>query len=153
MKDDNLEVTDFDKEVAHKIRDLVSDLNRKLRKQISNKDQLSISELNVIKLLFENGKVFPSEICSHFNLSSQYVSQVLGKLQTLGLITRKQAGTDKRKVFAIITKAGEKWLKNSRQEREEWLATSIASVLTKSEKETILDAIQLLNKAVDSNSI
>ncbi|GAA0884374.1 MarR family transcriptional regulator [Sphingobacterium siyangense subsp. cladoniae] len=150
MKDDNLEITDFDKEVAHRLRDLVSHLNRKLRKQISNKDQLSISELNVIKLLFENGEVLPSEICGHFNLSSQYVSQILGKLQTLGLITRKQAGTDKRKNFAIITKAGEKWLKISRQEREEWLATSIASVLTNLEKEAILNAIQLLNKTVGS---
>ncbi len=149
MKDDNLEISDLDKEVAHMVRDLVSHLNRKLRKQISNENQLSISELNVIKLLFENGQVLPSEICSHFNLSSQYVSQILGKLQTLGLITRKQAGADKRKNFAIITKAGKKWLKNSRQEREEWLATSISTVLTGPEKEIVMQAVKLLNKTLD----
>lgn len=149
MEKDNLVVADFNKEVAHKIRDIVSQLNRRLRKQISNENQLSISELNVIKLLFENGKLLPSEVCGHFNLSSQYVSQVLRKLDTLGLITRKQAGSDKRKNFAIITEAGEKWLKNSRQEREEWLAISIASILTDEEKETILNAVQLLNKIIN----
>jgi len=149
MKNDNFEVTEFDKEVAHKVRDLVSHLNRKLRKQMSNEDQLSISELNVIKLLFENGRVLPSEICSHFNLSSQYVSQVLGKLQKLGLVSREQAGGDKRKNFAIITKTGEKWLKNSRQEREEWLAIAIATLFTAAEKESILDTLQLLNKITD----
>lgn len=146
----NLEITDFDKDVAHQIRDLVTHLNRKLRKQISNEDQLSISELNVIKLLFDNGKLLPSEICLQFNLSSQYVSQVLNKLKTLGLIEREQSGNDKRKNFAIITQTGEKWLKNSRQEREEWLAASIARALTGPEKEVIIKAIQLLNKTTDS---
>lgn len=147
MSNKKLKQNEFDKEVAHTVRDLVTQLNRKLKKQVSNEEQLSIAELNVAKLLVENGRLLPSEICNHFNLSSQYASQVLNRLKALGMITREAAETDKRKNYAVITKKGKKWLQTSRQEREEWLAESIAKKLTVAEKETIVEAAQLLYKA------
>lgn len=137
-------VTELDNELAHSIRDLVSRLNRLLRKQISNPDQLSIAELNIIMLLTDNEQLLPSELCVQLNLSSQYMSQVLNNLEGLGLISRKAAETDKRKSYAVITQKGRKLLNNTRQEREEWLATSISNVYSIEEKHFIQKAVQLL---------
>lgn len=147
MGNEKVVFDDFDREVAHIVRDLVTQLNRKLRKQVSNENQLSVSELNVAKYLAESGRLLPSEICSYFNLSSQYVSQVLNQLKTLGMITREAAEMDKRKNYAVITEKGKNWLQESRQEREEWLAASIAERLNPREKQVIVEAVALLNKA------
>ncbi len=75
---------------------------------------------------------------------------MLARLLALGLIEREQSTSDKRKNFAVITKKGEQWLKNSRQEREESLALSIANRLTKSEKELVLKAMQALDKVTNN---
>jgi DNA-binding MarR family transcriptional regulator len=137
-------ITELDKELAYGIRDLVTRLNRRLRKQISNPDQLSVAELNIIQLLTESEQLFPSDLCVQFNLSSQYVSQILNNLEELGFISRKAAETDKRKSYAVITQKGRKRLYDTRQEREEWLATSISNVYSVDEKHSLQKAIQLL---------
>lgn len=132
-----------DKAIAHSIRDLVTRLNRRFRKQISNADQLSVAELNVIRLLLDN-QLLPSELCAQLGLSSQYVSQVLQKLEGLAYISRKSADGDKRKSYALITDKGRKWLVNSREEREEWLARAIAERFSTEEKALIRKVVELL---------
>ncbi len=135
--------TSLDKAIAHSIRDLVTRLNRRFRKQISNADQLSVAELNVIQLLLDN-QLLPSELCTQLGLSSQYVSQVLHKLEELAYISRKTADGDKRKSYALITEKGRKWLINSREEREEWLALAIAEQFSAEDKALIQKVVELL---------
>jgi len=95
-------------------------------------------------LLTDNEQLFPSELCVQLNLSSQYVSQVLNNLEGLGFISRKAAETDKRKLYAVISQKGRKILNDTRQEREEWLAMSIANVYSMDEKHSIQKAVELL---------
>jgi DNA-binding MarR family transcriptional regulator len=140
----NETITALDKELAYNIRDLVTRLNRRFRKQISNPDQLSVAELNIIQLLVDSEQLFPSDLCVQLNLSSQYVSQVLNKLEELGFISRKAAETDKRKSYAVITPKGRKRLIDTRLEREEWLAMTISKDYSIAEKQAIQKAIQLL---------
>lgn len=137
-------ISSHDKEVAHSIRDLVTRMNRRLKKQISNPDQMSISELNVIQLLLFNRLLLPSELCAQLNLSSQYMSQVLNKLEGLGYISRKASPNDKRKSYAALTAKGRRRIEQTREEREEWLAVSISKQYSAKEKETIQKAIDLL---------
>jgi len=134
----------LDKAIAHSIRDLVTRMNRRLRKQISNPDQLSVAELNVIQLLMDN-QLLPSELCTQLGLSSQYVSQVLSKLEELEYINRKTADNDKRKSYAAITEKGRKRLIDTREEREEWLATAISRQFSASDKSLIQRAVELLS--------
>jgi len=137
-------ITPLDKEVAFGVRDMVTRMNRRLRREISNKEQLSVTELNVIQLVFMNERLFPSELCSQLNLSSQHVSQVLNALTDLGYISREASLTDKRKTYAVITSKGSRCLKESREEREEWLAKGIAEQFSSEEKAIIQEAIALL---------
>jgi DNA-binding MarR family transcriptional regulator len=139
------ETDDFlDKALAHSIRDLVTRMNRRLRKQISNPDQLSVAELNVIQLLMDN-QLLPSELCAQLGLSSQYVSQVLNKLEEMQYINRKTADNDKRKSYAVITEKGRKRLTDTREEREEWLAIAISRQFSASDKSLIQKAVELLS--------
>jgi DNA-binding MarR family transcriptional regulator len=137
-------VTEQDKEVAHSIRDLVTRMNRRLRKQISNPEQLSVAELNVIQLLTNNKQLLPSELCTQLNLSSQYISQVLNRLTELGYISRQSVSSDKRKSYAVITTKGDEWLSDSRKEREEWLAMAISKQYSAADKSLIQKAVALL---------
>ncbi|MDB5144257.1 MAG: winged helix DNA-binding protein [Mucilaginibacter sp.] len=137
-------VTEQDKEVAHGIRDLVTRMNRRLRKQFSNPEQLSVAELNVIQLLIDNKQLLPSELCTQLNLSSQYVSQVLNRLTELGYISRQSVSSDKRKSYAVITTKGNEWLADSRKEREEWLAIAISKQYSAVDKSLIQKVVALL---------
>jgi DNA-binding MarR family transcriptional regulator len=137
-------VTEQDKEVAHSIRDLVTRMNRRLRKQFSNPEQLSVAELNVIQLLIDNKQLLPSELCTQLNLSSQYVSQVLNRLTELGYISRESVLSDKRKSYAVMTAKGYKWLADSREEREEWLAMAISKQYSAADKSLIQKVVTLL---------
>jgi DNA-binding MarR family transcriptional regulator len=137
-------VTEQDKEVAHGIRDLVTRMNRRLRKQFSNPEQLSVAELNVIQLIIDNKQLLPSELCTQLNLSSQYVSQVLNRLTELGYISRQSVSSDKRKSYAVITTKGNEWLADSRKEREEWLAMAISKQYSAADKSLIQKVVALL---------
>jgi DNA-binding MarR family transcriptional regulator len=137
-------VTEQDKEVAHSIRDLVTRMNRRLRKQFSNPEQLSVAELNVIQLLIDNKQLLPSELCTQLNLSSQYVSQVLNRLTELGYISRQAVSSDKRKSYAVITTKGNEWLADSRKEREEWLAMAVSKQYSAADKSLIQKVVALL---------
>jgi len=129
---------------THSIRDLVTRMNRRLRKQFSNPEQLSVAELNVIQLLVDNKQLLPSELCTQLNLPSQYVSQVLNRLTELGYISRQAVSSDKRKSYAVITTKGIEWLSDSRKEREEWLAMAISKQYSAADKSLIQKTVALL---------
>jgi DNA-binding MarR family transcriptional regulator len=134
----------LDMAVAHSIRDLVTRMNGRLRRQVSNPEQMSVAELNVISLLNNSGELSPSELCAQLNISSQFMSQILNRLEGLEYISRKASLKDKRRSLVSLTKKGKIIVINSRQEREEWLAKLIAKHYSSEDKEIIQKAIGLL---------
>ncbi len=137
-------VSELDKAVAHSIRDLITRMNRRLRRQMSNPEQMSVTELNVIQLLIHNERLSPSELCAQLNISSQYMSQVLNSLKEKEYVSRQASLQDKRKSFVSLTKTGKAKILDSRQEREEWLACSVAKQYTGEDKALIQKAVDLL---------
>jgi DNA-binding MarR family transcriptional regulator len=137
-------VSPLDKEVAYGIRDLVTKMARRLRKQVSNPEQMSVAELNVLYLMIPTEEMLPSELSAQLNISSQYMSQVLNHLEELGYISRKPSPKDKRKTFAVLTAKGKKKIHATRQEREEWLADQVSKQYSAKDKELIQKAIKLI---------
>lgn len=137
-------VSPLDKEVAYGIRDLVTKMARRLRKQVSNPEQMSVAELNVLYLMIPTEEMLPSELSAQLNISSQYMSQVLNHLEELGYISRKPSPKDKRKTFAVLTAKGKKKIQTTRQEREEWLADQVSKQYSAKDKELIQRAIKLI---------
>jgi DNA-binding MarR family transcriptional regulator len=138
-------ITKEDQAVAQALRDLVTKMTRRLRKQISNPGALSIAERNVVGILMNQQDAFPSELGSQLSLSSQFMSQILNRLEGLDYITRRSSPDDRRKTLVSLTKKGRRMVENSRQEREEWLATVISAQYNSREKKLIKEALALLS--------
>ena len=137
-------ITEGDQELAKEIRNMVTLMTRRLRKQISNPEQLSVTEGTVIQTLMISNNLTPGELCTQLNVSTQFMSQVLNRLVSLKYIQKKGDKNDKRRTLVSITAAGKKMIENTRHEREEWLAQTIALLYTKEEKDLIKDATQLI---------
>jgi DNA-binding MarR family transcriptional regulator len=142
-------ISELDKTLAFRLRDLSGKMNRRLRKQVSNPEQMSITELNVIRLLHNNEQLSPSELCTQLNISSQYMSQVLNRLEKLKFVSRQASLKDKRKSFVSLTKVGKDKIQSFRQEKEGWLADSIAKHFSAEDKKIIQKAIDLLSILTD----
>ena len=137
-------ISEIDKNLAYRIRDLAGKMSRRLRKQVSNPEQMSITEFKVIQLLINSEHLSPSELCAHLNISSQYMSQVLKRLEKLKFVSRHASLKDKRKSLISITKNGNAKIQDLRQAKEGWLADAIAKHFTSKDKEIIQKAIDLL---------
>ena len=137
--------TKEDEEIAYAIRNLVTIMNKRLRKQVSNPEQLSIAEANVVSILMIQKEAYPSELGAQLSISSQFMSQVLNRLESLKYISRKSAPGDGRKTIVSLTRLGKAKVDISRKEREEWLALIVSEKYTEEEKALIKKALDLLS--------
>ncbi|MBS1933961.1 MAG: MarR family transcriptional regulator [Bacteroidetes bacterium] len=142
-------ITANDQKIAHNLRNMVSRLNRSLRKQVGYNEQLSIAEENVLRVLLAQEEAFPSGLCAQLDLSSQFISQVLNRLEKLGYISRKPSKTDKRKSIVTLSKDTMQRFEQRRKQKEDWLASLISKKYTKQQKEQIAQAIELLAQIQD----
>jgi DNA-binding MarR family transcriptional regulator len=63
-----------------------------------------------------------------------------------GLIERTPDPTDGRRQQISLTEQGRQMIEGSRREREEWLAAELASEFTEAERQTIIEAMGLLDR-------
>lgn len=77
------------------------------------------------------------------------ITAVVGKMETLGLVTREPDANDRRVTRIRVTPAGIHHLDEVRSRRTSWLATQLAS-LSDDERRRLTDAVDVLAKLVDS---
>lgn len=138
-----------DQLLAHEIRDVVARVHKHFRKQMNNLGQLSEAEMGVFRVLVSTKEAYPSELCRELNMSSQFMSQVLNRLEEVQYIQRKASPDDKRKTLVSLTKKGKNLVQQVYDEREAWLAGIIAERFTAEEKKTISKAIPLLVRILE----
>jgi DNA-binding MarR family transcriptional regulator len=136
-------------QLASDLRTVVTRLVKKLRKESTTGQQLSLTERSVMALLYQYKKLLPSELASMEKITNQSMSQILNHLMELGYISRTASDTDKRKVFISLSEEGEKTLLRVRSERAEWLAKAIEHNCTIEEEALLKQAIGILTKLVD----
>jgi DNA-binding MarR family transcriptional regulator len=142
-------LTDQDRDLAHAIRDFVTRMQRRLRKQVSNPHQLSVAEVRVLSTLLELRNPQPSTMCEQLRISSQFMSQVLNRLQDLGYIERMPDPSDRRKTQVILTEEGKIRISDSRVERESWLYEKISDNFSGEDRETMRKAMSMLSTLPD----
>ena len=124
-------------------------MNRKLRKHMNAMGGLSISEIDTLSFLYNNGSLSPSELAELNQIKGQSMSEILTRLKTLDMIDKKQSATDKRKFDVSLTEHGKDIVDQTRNERDEWLSNTIRQNLSEHEKEILREAIALLGKLTD----
>ena len=135
--------------LASELRTVVTRLIKKLRKQSSTADKLSLTERSIIALLDKHGELLPNELAAMEKITTQSMSQILSKLQQMDLIKRRISETDKRKAIITLSDAGRELLYQVRSERNEWLNKALEATCTAEEKELLKRAIGPLTKLVD----
>jgi DNA-binding MarR family transcriptional regulator len=136
-------------ELASSLRDIVSRMHKRLRREVKSVDNLSLTEVTTLSYLYTNGSMFPSELAEVTMVKAQSMSQIITHLEELGIITKTPSDTDKRKVAISLTDFGKQMVEQTRYERDEWMDDAIEKNLSATEKKTLLEAVALMNKLTD----
>ena len=133
-------------ELANALRPTITRLARRLRQQDhSGLGPTTTAALGSIK---KHGGPTHGELASIEQVAPPTITAVVGKLESLGLVTREIATTDRRVTRIRITAAGLEQLDEVRSRRTSWLASQLAS-LTDDERRRLADAADVLAKLVD----
>ncbi len=122
---------DSNLEFVSDLRSVVVRLIKKLRKESTLGQQLSLTERSTLFLLEQHKQLLPSELAAMEKITNQSMSEILRYLLELGYITRTASETDKRKVHISLSAEGEKIVAQTRNERDQWLAKAIAQTSRK----------------------
>ena len=137
-------------ELASSLRLFISAIHKGLRKQISEVNTYSMTELETIGHLFKNPALLPTELAALTRITTQSMSQILAKLELQKIIKRTPSKEDKRKVYISITAVGKRMVEQTTYERDEWLKGIIEGKLTEKEKELLIKVLPVLNKLTES---
>ncbi|HEY9535750.1 MAG TPA: MarR family transcriptional regulator [Mucilaginibacter sp.] len=136
-------------EFVSDLRTIVGRLLKKLRKESSTGQLLSLTERSTMALLHQHKTMLPSELAATEKITNQSMSEILRHLAALGFITRTASEQDKRKVHISLSAEGEKTLLQVRNERDQWLTKAINATCTPHEQEQIKKAISIFTKIVE----
>lgn len=134
-----------DIESARLIRLNLMKLVRRLRDEATVKE-IPFSQLSLLGSIDRLGnKVTASELAQYERLKSSNLAMLLRNLSQGGYIIRKTDEKDKRKIRVSVTNKGYELLKNSRDNRDAWLAEQIAK-LTKEDANVLNTASKIMHE-------
>jgi len=137
-------------EIGSALRSVISDLHKRLRKQVYSAGELSFTEGNTLSYLYKAGSLFPSDLAEINKIKKQSMSQVLKHLEERKLIRRVVLKEDKRKMAISLTAAGERMIEKTRYERDEWLAAVIREWVGEKDARILAAAMPLLRRIADA---
>lgn len=106
---------------------------------------LSQSQVNALFRLYHHGPGPVNDLANHLGVTMAAVSQLLDPLIATGLVLRSENPNDRRMKLLALTDQGKILVEKSMVTRHAWLA-DLSKVLSDSEKEQLLPAIELLNQ-------
>ena len=107
------------------------------------------SQKRILVVLSQSGAITQSELTERLGIQPGSASEVLGKLEAAGLITRAQSEADKRTTDVRLTEAGEAAAKEAYAQRRARNAQMFA-FLSEQEKTALLALLERVNEAWDT---
>lgn len=111
-------------DVANRLRPVLIHLNRHLRREV-HAAGVSTGQLSILGLIAGNPGIGIAELASREGTSMPSVSIHIDRLEASGLVTRRQAEKDRRRVDLAVTPEGERVLKVIRTKRTAWLSAQL----------------------------
>src|SRR5579862_949985 len=112
-------------DVANRLRPVLIHLNRHLRREV-HAAGVSTGQLSILGLIAGNPGIGIAELASREGTSMPSVSIHIDRLEASGLVTRRQAERDRRRVDLAVTPEGERVLKVIRTKRTAWLSARLS---------------------------
>ena len=134
-------------ELANTLRPTVTRLARRLRQQ--DRTGLGPTITAALSSINKHGGLTHGELAAIEQVAPPTITAIVGKMETLGLVTRETDPRDRRVTRIRITPAGVEQLDEVRSRRTSWLASQLSS-LTDDERKRLSDAAEVLAKLVDS---
>ncbi|WP_443073205.1 MarR family winged helix-turn-helix transcriptional regulator [Streptomyces sp. S465] len=130
---------------AHEIRVVIGRLRRRFKETYDN-EELTPSQTSVLSRLSKEGPASTSDLAAAERVRPQSMAATLGVLDERGLIQRRPDPHDRRRQLVSVSEAGGAFLADKRRAGEEWLARSLETGYTEAERQTILEALALLDR-------
>jgi DNA-binding MarR family transcriptional regulator len=134
---------------ATELREILRKLTRRLRAESAG-NELSHSEHAVLRRLLEHGPSTTAALARAEWVKPQSMGVALAALEEGGFVERTSDATDGRIRTVSITEEGKRVLVEGRAARQSWLARRIGEALDAEEQRTLLAALDLLRRIVDS---
>jgi DNA-binding MarR family transcriptional regulator len=133
---------------AKDIRSVFSRLRRRLR-EVAGLSDLTPSQTSVLSRLERGVPASASALATLERVRPQSMAATLAAIQDHGLIRREPDPADGRRQLISLTEAGREVIAGSRRQREEWLARALTDHYTEAERQTIIEALVLLDRLVE----
>jgi DNA-binding MarR family transcriptional regulator len=114
-------------DVANRLRPVLLHLNRHLRREV-HASGVSAGQLSLLGLISGNPGIRIAELASREGMSMPSVCTHIDRLEASGLVTRRQAEQDRRRVDLEVTPEGERVLKVIRNKRTAWLSAQLGTL-------------------------
>lgn len=114
-------------DIANQLRPVLLHLNRHLRREVHTSG-VSAGQLSLLGLIHGNPSIGVAELASREGMSMPSVCNHLDLLEGSGLITRRQAERDRRRVDLEVTPEGQRVLRAIRSKRTAWLSARLGKL-------------------------
>jgi DNA-binding MarR family transcriptional regulator len=133
---------------ARDTRAVFSRLRRRLR-EVAGLGDLTPSQTSVLSRIERGVPASASDLATLERVRPQSMAATLAAIQEQGLIEREPDPADGRRQLISLTPAGHEAIAGSRRQREEWLARALTDHYSEAERQTIIEALALLDRLVE----
>jgi DNA-binding MarR family transcriptional regulator len=136
-------------QAAGEVRVVFGRVKRRL-KELADKDDLTPSQSSVLSRLDKDGPASASDLAAAERVRPQSMAAILTALREADLIQRHPDPDDGRRQVVSLTTAGRHRLQGGHKVRQEWLSQALQEHCTETERQTIIKALALLDRAVEA---
>lgn len=140
-----------DAELAEALRQVVWDLNRRLREDTEPLTRLPVPHQMVLARIERNPGITQAALARAEHVKPQSMSTTLAPLLEHGYVEARADERDARQRCLFATEQGSELIARIRRTRAGWLAQRIDGALDGAEKERLAQAVDLLKRLLDDD--
>ena len=132
---------------SRELRTLVGRLRRRII-ELSDNRELTPSQTAVLSRLGKRGDASASELAAAERVRPQSMAATLAVLEQRDLIQRRPDPGDGRKQLVSLSPAGREFFDDRSRSGHEWLTRNLETHFPESERQTVLEALALLERLI-----
>ena len=121
-------------------------------RRLSRESGLTAPQLLILQAIRAHGEITMGDIAAEVSLSQATITTILDRLEARSLVTRERGSTDKRRVYARLTSAGEAVLKEAPEPLQETFVRRFGE-LADWEQSQIISAVERIATMMDAADI